>query len=155
MNDWPALSRRPSFCTIRLVNRLWLARRVIDERYAEPLTVDDVARAAGLSLCHFIREFRRTFGCTPGRYVRERRLTRARQLLATSDLPITDVCLAVGFESLGSFCTLFRRSEGETAAAFRARHLARRAAGPMRGYVPGCYLHMSGVPAPRPTISAA
>jgi len=129
------------------VTRLWLARRVIDERYAEPLTVDDVARAVGLSLCHFIREFRREFGCTPGRYLRERRLTRARQLLATSDFPVTDVCFAVGFESLGSFCTLFRRSEGETAAAFRARHLARRTLSPPVPYVPGCFLHMSGVPA--------
>ena len=135
--------------------RLWAARRLIDERYAEPLEVDDMARAAGLSTYHFIREFRRAFGCTPGRYLRERRLTRARQLLAVSELPVTEVCFAVGFESLGSFCTLFRKSEGEPPAAFRAHCAARRAAQVPPSYVPGCFLHMHGVHAPRPKVTAA
>ena len=137
------------------MDRLWAARRVIDERYAEPLAVDDVARAAGLSLYHFIREFRRAFGCTPGRYLRERRLTRARQLLAVSDVPVTEVCFAVGFESLGSFCTLFRKSEGTTPAAYRAAQRAGRASRSAAPFVPGCFLHMQGVPAPRPRIAAA
>ena len=137
------------------MDRLWAARRVIDERFAEPLVVQYVARAAGLSLYHFIREFRRTFGCTPGRYLRERRLTRARQLLAVSDLPVTDVCFAVGFESLGSFCTLFRKSEGTTPAAYRASEAARRAKPPAAPFVPGCFLHMQGVPAPHPRTAAA
>jgi AraC-like DNA-binding protein len=122
------------------VEHLWAARRIIDERFAEPLTVDQLARAAGLSRYHFIRSFRRAFGCTPGRYLRERRLTRARQLLASSDLPVTDVCFAVGFESLGSFCTLFRRSEGETPAAYRARILEARKKATVAPYVPGCFL---------------
>jgi AraC-like DNA-binding protein len=122
------------------VERLWVARRVIDERFAEPLTVEEMAQAAGLSRYHFIRLFRRTFGCTPGRYLRERRLTRARQLLAASDLPVTDVCFAVGFESLGSFCTLFRRSEGETPVAYRARIREERLAATVPPYVPGCFL---------------
>ena len=140
----------------RLMDRLWAARRIIDERFAEPLTIDEIGRVAGLSTYHFIRAFRRAFGCTPGRYLRERRLTRARQLLATCDLAVTDVCLAVGFESLGSFCTLFRRSEGETPAAFRARHVARRTAAAARPpFVPGCFLRMSGVSSPRPKITAA
>jgi AraC-like DNA-binding protein len=137
------------------VERLWTARRVIDGRYAEPLVIEDVARAAGLSLYHFIREFRRFFGCTPGRYLRERRLTRARQLLAVTDLPVTDVCFAVGFESLGSFCTLFRRSEGTTPVAFRAAHVSRRRTRPAAAFVPGCFLHMQGVAAPRPKTTAA
>jgi AraC-like DNA-binding protein len=102
--------------------------------------VDDMACAAGLSRYHFIRLFRDMFGCTPGRYLRERRLTRARQLLASSDLPVTDVCFAVGFESLGSFCTLFRRSEGETPIAYRARHRAQQSAASVAPYVPGCFL---------------
>jgi AraC-like DNA-binding protein len=137
------------------MNRLWAARRVIDERYADSLVVEDVARAAGLSLYHFIREFRRAFGCTPGRYLRERRLTRARQLLAVSDLPVTEICFAVGFESLGSFCTLFRKSEGATPATYRASQRARRGTPAAALYVPGCFLHMQGVPAPRPRIAAA
>lgn len=127
---------------------------MIDERFAEPLGVDDAARAAGLSTSHFIRQFQRAFGCTPGRYLRERRLARARQLLASSDLPVTDVCFAVGFESLGSFCTLFRRLEGETPAAYRARQVERRSA-PAAMFVPGCFLRMHGGQAPRPRSSAA
>jgi AraC-like DNA-binding protein len=136
------------------VQRLRAARRVIDERFADPIGVGDVARAAGVSTWHLIRQFRRAFGCTPGRYLRERRLTRARQLLASSELSVTEVCFAVGFESLGSFCTLFRRCEGETPAAYRARLRARRAprAAP---FVPGCFLHMQGVAPPRPRSSAA
>jgi AraC-like DNA-binding protein len=122
------------------VEPLWAARRVIDERFAEPLTVEEIARVAGLSRFHFIRAFRRTFGCTPGRYLRQRRLTRARQLLASSDLPVTDVCFAVGFESLGSFCTLFRRSEGETPIAYRARIRQERIRAAVPPYVPGCFL---------------
>jgi AraC-like DNA-binding protein len=128
---------------------------MMDERYADPLAVEDVARAAGLSTYHFIREFRRAFGCTPGRYLRERRLTRARQLLAVSGLPVTEICFAVGFESLGSFCTLFRKSEGTTPMSFREAHAARRTAAAERSFVPGCFLHMQGVPAPHPEISAA
>lgn len=121
------------------MERLWAARRLIDERFAEPLTVDEAAKAVGVSTYHFIRLFRRAFGCTPGRYLRERRLTRARQLLASSDVSVTDICFAVGFESLGSFCTLFRRSHGETPAAYRAR-LQRSPARPTPPYVPGCFL---------------
>jgi AraC-like DNA-binding protein len=127
----------------------------MDERYAEPLGVEDVARAASLSLYHFIREFRRAFGCTPARYLRERRLTRARQLLAVTDMSVTDICFAVGFESLGSFCTLFRKSEGATPAAYRASHVTRRATQSAIPFVPGCFLHMQGVPTPRPRVVAA
>jgi AraC-like DNA-binding protein len=127
----------------------------MDERYAEPFGVEDAACAAGLSLYHFIREFRRAFGCTPARYLRERRLTRARQLLAVSDLSVTDICFAVGFESLGSFCTLFRKSEGMTPAAYRAAQVARRASASALPFVPGCFLHMQGVPAPRSRTVAA
>jgi AraC-like DNA-binding protein len=122
------------------MDRLWTARRVIDQHFAEPLTVDDVARAAGISPYHFIRLFARAFGCTPGRYLRERRLTRARQLLASSELPVTDVCFAVGFESLGSFCTLFRRVQGETPAAYRARVRSQRVERGSPSFVPGCFL---------------
>ena len=72
-----------------------------------------------------------------------------------TDLPVTEVCFAVGFESLGSFCTLFRKSEGTTPAAFRAAHRARRVAQGASAFIPGCFLHMQGVAAPRPKTSAA
>jgi AraC-like DNA-binding protein len=107
----------------------------IDRHYAKPLTVAALARRARLSPFHFIRCFQASVGKTPHQYVRARRLERAQHLLATTPMPITEICHAVGFRSLGSFSTLFRRMTGQSPAAYRAAH--RRPT-----YVPGCYLRM-------------
>lgn len=109
--------------------------RFIDRHYAEPLTVGLLARRARLSPFHFIRTFRAATGLTPHQYVRERRLERARHLLSTTPMPVTEVCQAVGFTSLGSFSTLFRRSTGQSPAAYRASE--RRPV-----YIPGCFMRM-------------
>lgn len=98
------------------------ARDLADARYAEPLTVDDLARAAGLSQAHFSREFRRAFGETPHRYLLTRRLERAAALLRTTDHSVADVCLAVGLRSVGSFTTSFGRMFGASPTAYRAAH---------------------------------
>ena len=95
------------------------AKDLADARYAEPLTVGDLARAAGLSPAHFSREFARTFGEPPHRYLLTRRLERAAALLRTTDWSIPDVCFAVGLQSVGSFTTSFRRVLGTTPAAYR------------------------------------
>jgi AraC-like DNA-binding protein len=110
-------------------------RALIDRHYARPLTVDGLARRAGLSPFHFIRAFRSAYGETPHQYLRARRIDRARELLVTTPLPITEVCVQVGFQSLGSFSSLFRRLTGETPAAYRA---ARR----KNVYIPGCFVRM-------------
>jgi AraC-like DNA-binding protein len=95
-----------------LYRRLHRARDYAHACFAQPLTLDDLARAAALSPNHLLRTFRAAFGQTPHQYLTRLRLAHARRLIATTDLPITDVCLAVGFESLGSFSTLFRREFG-------------------------------------------
>ena len=96
------------------------AKDLADARYAEPLDVDDMARAAGLSRAHFSREFRRTFGESPHAYLLTRRLGRAAALLRNTDRSIADVCLSVGLQSLGSFTTSFTRTYGLSPAAYRA-----------------------------------
>jgi len=96
------------------------ARDLADARYFEPLEVDDLARAAGLSRAHFSREFRRAFGESPHAYLLTRRLERAAALLRTTDNSVAEICLAVGLQSVGSFTTSFRRSFGKTPTVYRA-----------------------------------
>jgi AraC-like DNA-binding protein len=97
------------------------AKDLADARYAEPLGVDDMARAAGLSRAHFSREFRKAFGEPPHAYLLTRRLERAAALLRMTDRPVTDVCLDVGLQSLGSFVTSFKRMFGVPPSAYRDR----------------------------------
>jgi AraC-like DNA-binding protein len=96
------------------------ARDLADARYFEPLSVADLARAAGLSKAHFSREFARAFGEAPHQYLLTRRLERAAALLRTTDWSVARVCFAVGWESVGSFTTSFRRMFGTTPTAYRA-----------------------------------
>ena len=96
------------------------AKDLADARYFEPLTVADLARAAGLSPAHFSREFRRTFGEPPHRYLLTRRLERAAALLRNTDRSVTDICFDVGLTSVGSFVTSFNRVYGAAPLAYRA-----------------------------------
>ena len=97
------------------------AKDLADARYFEPLGVDDMARAAGLSRAHFSREFRRAFGESPHSYLLTRRMERAAALLRITDRSVADVCHSVGLQSLGSFTTSFTRTYGIPPAAYRAR----------------------------------
>ena len=85
------------------------AKDLADARYFEPLAVDDLAQAAGLSRAHFSREFRREFGESPHSYLLTRRLQRAAELLRNTDRSVADICLSVGLQSIGSFTTSFKR----------------------------------------------
>jgi AraC-like DNA-binding protein len=96
------------------------AKDLADARYFEPLTVVDLARAAGMSPAHFSREFRRTFGEAPHRYLLTRRLERAAALLRNTDRTATEICFAVGLASVGSFTTSFRRVYGAAPSTYRA-----------------------------------
>ena len=102
-----------------LARHLLRARDLADSRYAEPLTVADLARAAGLSAAHFSREFKRAFGESPHQYLLTRRLERAAALLRVTDWPVADVCFAVGGGSVGSFTASFSRIFGATPTAYR------------------------------------
>ena len=96
------------------------AKDLADARYFEPLEVDDLARAAGLSKAHFSREFRRTFDESPYVYLLTRRLERAAALLRDTDRSVAEVCLDVGLQGIGSFTTSFKRMHGMTPTAYRA-----------------------------------
>src|SRR3954463_6000968 len=93
------------------------ARDLADARYFEPLGVDDLAGAAGLSRAHCSREFRRAFGESPHGYLLTRRLERPAALLRTTDRSVLDICLSVGLQSLGSFTSSFTRTYGMSPTA--------------------------------------
>jgi AraC-like DNA-binding protein len=114
------------------VNRRMLrARDAMDRAYAEALDIRALARVASVSEAHFIRTFRGTFGETPHRYLQRRRVERAMYLLRATDRSVTDVCLDVGFTSLGTFSRSFRDIVGEAPATYRQR-------GPIQA-VPNCF----------------
>ena len=96
------------------------ARDLADARYADRLDVDDLARAAGLSRAHFSREFKQAFGVSPHAYLLTRRLERAASLLRVTDHSVAEVCVDVGWQSVGSFTTSFKRMFGKTPTEYRA-----------------------------------
>ena len=98
------------------------AKDLVDARYAEAITVDDLAAAAGLSRAHFSRMFTRTFGESPRAYLQTRRLERAASLLRFTDRSVADICVMVGLQSVGSFTTSFRRTYGRTPTEYRAAY---------------------------------
>ena len=102
-----------------LNRRLLRARDAMDRAYAEPLDVAAVAAVAHVSEAHFIRTFRSVFGETPHRYLQRRQVERSMFLLRETDRSITDVCLDVGFTSLGTFSRTFREVVGLTPSAYR------------------------------------
>jgi AraC-like DNA-binding protein len=98
------------------------AKDLIDARYREPLDVRTLARAVHLSPAHFSRKFRRAFGEPPHQYLLTRRMERAAALLRTTDRSVSDICLAVGLRSVGSFTTTFGRAFGMSPTEYRAAH---------------------------------
>ena len=118
------------------------AKDLADSRYAEPLGVADLARAARLSPAHFSREFRREFGESPHQYLLTRRLERAAALLRRTDWTVADICFAVGLNSVGSFTPSFRRMFEVTPTAYRAAFPPAAA----MALVPGCVVRAYGRP---------
>src|SRR6201995_4059016 len=101
--------------------RLRRARDLMDREYASPLDVAALARTALMSTAHFSRQFRAAYGETPYAYLMTRRIERAKALLRQGDLSVTEVCLAVGCTSLGSFSARFTQVVGEPPTAYRSR----------------------------------
>ena len=125
---------------VALLAHLRRARDHIDRHYREPLDLEGLARVAGVSKYHFARSFEAAYGETPIRYLTRRRVERAQDLLRVANLTVTEVCMEVGFASLGSFSARFSRLVGESPTVYRNRWAAR--GGP---HVPGCFLFMRGV----------
>lgn len=97
------------------------ARDAIDRAYAQPLDISNLSQIASVSEAHFIRTFKATFGETPHRYLQRRRVERAMFMLRESSLSVTDICLEVGFTSLGTFSRTFRDIVRATPREYRAR----------------------------------
>ena len=119
------------------------ARDLMDREYALPLDVAAIARAALMSTAHFSRLFRATYGETPYAYLMTRRIERAKALLRRGDMSVTEVCMAVGCTSLGSFSSRFTQLAGETPSAYRARDHSALAS------VPGCIARDLTRPSPK------
>lgn len=102
-----------------LYRRLHIGREFIHGHLHESLSLEEIAQAAALSPYHFLRSFKQLFGQTPHTYLTQQRLEQAQRLLTASDLPVTEICAAVGFQSLGSFSTLFQRHSGRSPSQFR------------------------------------
>ncbi len=127
--------------SIRQHEQLRIARAYLDANYTSAITIHGVSREVALSPYHFIRLFYRAYKQTPHQYLIQRRIDRAKELLHSSDLSITDICLEVGFESLGSFSTRFRKATGLSPSDYR-----KNATKPARNaYIPLCVCLMHGV----------
>lgn len=115
------------------------ARRLLDRSYTTPITIQQLSHEVALSPYYLIRLFRRTYRQTPHQYLIQLRIAKAKELLSSSDLSITEICAGVGFESLGSFSALFRKTVGISPSAYR------RSSQTMRNsvYIPlcACLLH--------------
>ena len=125
--------------TVDLLCHLRRAHDYIDRHYQLPLSLDEIAAVARVSKFHFTRCFEAAYGETPMRYLTRRRIERAQDLLRAANLTVTEVCMLVGFASLGSFSSRFTQLVGESPTAYRNRWAA---LGHAR--VPGCYLFMRG-----------
>jgi AraC-like DNA-binding protein len=116
------------------------ARDLMDREYYRPLDVPTLARAALMSPAHFARQFRAAYGEAPYTYLMTRRIERAKTLLRRGDMSVTDVCMAVGCTSLGSFSSRFTELVGETPSEYRARDHSAYAD------LPACVLKTIGKP---------
>ena len=131
---------------VERVSYLRNARDLMDLRYAEPLDLDQMAAEAGFSKFHFARAFKEAYGETPANYLTRRRVERAKDLLRSANLTVTEVCMMVGFSSLGSFSTRFSELVGMSPRTFQRASAARGGPPP----IPGCFL--MDWSRPRPSI---
>jgi transcriptional regulator GlxA family with amidase domain len=117
------------------IDRIRLARTLIDTRFDTPISLDELAHVAGFSMYHFIRIFRHVYKQTPHQCLVMHRVDKAKHLLRSTDLSVTDICFDVGFQSVGSFSATFRKLTGLSPSSYR-EHAAPL---PPRPYIPLCY----------------
>lgn len=139
MNNGPAYPR------VYLYQRLVRAKLFIDANYSNPIDLDNIADEAYFSKFHFIRNFKTIFGKTPHQYLIAVRIEKAKELLLQNQ-PVATVCFLVGFESVSSFTTLFKKQAGSTPAAWQAAQLQRMYESRRKPfhYIPGCYAEQHG-----------
>jgi AraC-like DNA-binding protein len=130
---------------VYLYRRIVCAKLFIDEHFAENIDLDNIAEEAAFSKFHFIRLFRSVYYKTPHQYLSLVRIEKAKDLLKT-DMPVSDVCYSVGFESVSSFSGLFKRLTGSTPAAFQLQQqqkLKAMANAPLQ-FIPNCFAEKNG-----------
>lgn len=134
-----------NFPSSYLYRRIVAAKLFIDKHFSEPLPLDLVADEACFSKFHFIRLFKKVYGHTPHQYLIRVRIAEAKKLLSNG-APVCDVGYAVGFESPGSFCGLFRKKTGMTPARYQQlrRDIQRRQKAAPLHFIPDCFARVNG-----------
>jgi len=130
---------------VYLYRRIVRAKLFIDNNYSENIDLNNIADEAFFSKFHFIRQFKKIYGKTPHQYLIVVRIEKAMELLRT-DIPVSEVCYAVGFESLGSFSGLFKRIVGLTPSAYLLHQQQIKAQilkAPLN-FIPGCFAEKKG-----------
>lgn len=135
---------RPPKGPADLIRRLMKARNMMDGSFEQPLTIERLSEEAYFSPYHFLRQFRKTFNETPHHYLTRRRLEHAKYLLSRGSKSVTEICYEVGFESLGSFSTLFQKFSGFPPSSYRARsyHFFKHISAAPILVIPSCFLGM-------------
>ena len=112
----------------------------IDNNYADNIDLDNIADEANFSKFHFIRQFKKIYGKTPHQYLMAVRIEKA-MLLLQKDIPVSEVCFAVGFESLSSFSGLFRRIVGVSPSSylFQQQKMKAQILKTPLNFIPGCF----------------
>ena len=125
--------------------RIVHAKLFIDAHFADNIELDHIADEAYFSKFHFIRAFKNTYGKTPHQYLIFVRIENARELL-TAGMTVSEVCYAVGFESLSSFSGLFKRVAGLSPSAYLARqqNVRQQIKKSPLSFVPACFAEKSG-----------
>ncbi|MXV15357.1 helix-turn-helix domain-containing protein [Hufsiella ginkgonis] len=135
----------PVFPRIYLYRRVLSAKRYIEENYHLPINLDEISGEAAFSKFHFVRIFKMAYGKTPHRFLTGLRIDKAKLLLQTG-MPVSGVCFSVGFESVSTFTTLFRRFVLQTPAKYQQLQLARKMqmkVSPLK-FIPGCFVQKIG-----------
>lgn len=121
--------------------QIQIARQILECEYTTSITVEQLSHRVALSPFHLIRRFYRAYRQTPHQYVIQLRMNKAKELLINSDLSITAICLHVGYESLGSFSTLFCKTVGIPPTDYRLCGQKIRKS----SYIPLCHYHLHGL----------
>lgn len=139
------MENEAAYPKIYLYRRIVQAKLHIDQNYHKPLQLEDIAGEAHYSKFHFIKQFKKAYGYTPYQYLKKVRLDQALDFLDRGQ-SVTEVCYAVGFESLGSFSSLFKKKTGKTPSQYLNERRLRQKEIDQKplAYIPGCHASSRG-----------
>ncbi|ETZ21361.1 AraC family transcriptional regulator [Pedobacter sp. V48] len=130
---------------VYLYRRIVQAKLFIDNNYADKIDLNNISNEAYFSKFHFIRLFKSAYGKTPHQYLKYVRIEKAKELLK-SDIPVSEACFLVGFDSLSSFSGLFSKVVGKSPSAFLKHYqeIQKKISLTPLAFVPGCYAYQHG-----------